>query len=78
MSVVASITMLISDVVCSGCGAEYMVAESALAESEPGQSACRLCGRLLIQWQDRKLRAVRLVSPHHNYPRSWRRPEPIS
>ena len=74
---VASRAMLISDVVCFGCGAEYMVAESAVAESEPGQAVCRVCSKILIEWHDRKLRAVRLVlSPHHKYPRFWRHLEP--
>jgi len=61
-------SMKISDITCRECGAFYQMAESVSAKGSRGQARCALCGDLLAEWNDGRLKAVRLVmSPQHRY-----------
>ncbi|CAN7583413.1 hypothetical protein LJR220_005348 [Bradyrhizobium sp. LjRoot220] len=70
--------MRISDFTCPCCGSAYEVAESSLPIGGPGRVECTVCGQLLDNWQDPKLRAYRLVlSSEHKYRHIAAPPSPI-
>jgi hypothetical protein len=44
------------------------MAEAVSVQGSPGQEKCGLCGGLLAQWHEPKLRAFRLIMPvAHRY-----------
>jgi uncharacterized Zn finger protein len=55
--------MKITGITCSSCGASYEMAESVSAQGKPGQAICAVCGDMLAQWNEPKLRVFRLVMP---------------
>ena len=70
--------MKIVDIICKECGAAYQVAESTNAEGPAHEATCTVCGSTLARWDDRKLKAFRLVMPrHHKYSRVPVPPSPL-
>ncbi len=62
--------MKIFSVSCPNCGASYEVAESLSAAATPGRAECAVCGALIMDWREPRLRALRLiVPPERKYPR---------
>jgi hypothetical protein len=62
--------MKITSITCSCCGAAYEVAEAASVQGSPGEEKCVLCGEVVTQWNEPRLRAVRLVmASEHRYAR---------
>jgi hypothetical protein len=46
------------------------MAEAVSVQGNPGQEKCSICGAVLAQWQEPKLRAFRLITPAaQRYPR---------
>jgi len=46
------------------------MAEAVSVQGNPGQEKCALCGGLLAQWHEPRLRAFRLIMPAaHRYAR---------
>jgi len=55
--------MKISDVTCSHCGANCLLAESVSVDSSDGDEGCKICGKTLPGAGNGRLRAYRLMMP---------------
>jgi hypothetical protein len=69
--------MKITGITCSSCGAAYEMAEAVSVPGKPGYEKCALCGQMLAQWNEPRLRAFRLITAaEHRYPRVPAPPAP--
>lgn len=69
--------MKITGINCSSCGAAYEMAEAVSVQGNPGEEKCVVCGVVLAQWHEPRLRAFRLVmAAEHRYARVPAPPAP--
>ena len=55
--------MKIFDLTCSGCETSYSVAESSSESGKAEKLTCSICGELVAEWAEPKLRAIKLAVP---------------
>jgi uncharacterized Zn finger protein len=53
--------MKISDFKCRTCGSCYLMAESSTGRGRPGLEKCSVCGDIMAEWKEPKLKAFKLV-----------------
>ena len=61
--------MKISDFKCRTCGSCYLMAESSTGRGRPGLETCSVCGDIMAEWKEPRLKAFKLVmAPTATYP----------